>query len=96
LKPENTLVIAISKSGEDTTQIEMMMQFLNYPILIVTGKNTPLRAMAEKLKLPIAIHPPIGGRYTGLTEVGLLPAGIAGLDVEGLYKGAKHFLQFIR
>jgi len=91
LKPEDTLVISISKSGENTTHLEMTMQFLNYPMLVVTGKNSPLRAAAEKLKLPTVLHPPIGGRYTGLTEVGLLPAGIAGMDVEDLYKGAKKF-----
>jgi glucose-6-phosphate isomerase len=89
LKPDDTLVIAISKSGENTTQIEMLMQFTNFPLVIVTGKTSPLRAIAEKLKARVVLHPPIGGRYTGLTEVALLPAGIAGLDIEGLYGGAK-------
>lgn len=91
LKPADTLVISISKSGENTTHLEMTMQFLDYPLIIVTGKSSPLRSAAEKLKLPIVLHPPIGGRYTGLTEVALLPAGIAGLDAEGLYKGATKF-----
>lgn len=91
LKPDDTLVISISKSGENTTHLEMTMQFVEYPMIIVTGKNSPLRAAAEKLKLPIVLHPPIGGRYTGLTEVALLPAGIIGLDVEALHKGAKKF-----
>jgi glucose-6-phosphate isomerase len=91
LKPEDTLIISISKSGENTTHLEMTMQFLNYPMLIVTGKSSPLRSAAEKLKLPIVLHPPIGGRYTGMTEVGLLPAGICGLDAQGLYKGARFF-----
>jgi glucose-6-phosphate isomerase len=91
LKSENTLVIAISKSGENTTQMEMLMQFAAFPLVIVTGKSSPLRAAAEKLKARIVLHPTIGGRYTGLTEVALLPAGIVGLDVEGLYQGAKRF-----
>jgi glucose-6-phosphate isomerase len=93
LKPADTLVISISKSGENTTHLEMTMQFLDYPLIIVTGKSSPLRSAAEKLKLPVALHPPIGGRFTGLTEVALLPAGIAGLDAEGLYKGAKKFYE---
>ena len=91
LKPENTLVIPISKSGETTTQIEMLMQFVDYPLLFITGKSSPLRAIGEKLGAKIVIHPPIGGRYTGLTEVGLLPAAICGLDAEGLFKGAQKF-----
>ena len=91
LKKENTLVIAISKSGENTTQIEALSQFMDFPLLIITGSSSPLRAMAEKLKADIVLHPSIGGRYASFTEVGLLPAMIAGLDAEGLYKGAKTF-----
>ena len=93
LSPQDTLVISISKSGENTTQLEMTMQFSDYPMLVVTGEKSPLRHAAEKLKLPIVMHPTIGGRYTGLTEVALLPAGIAGLDVRGLYSGAKVFYE---
>lgn len=91
LEPKSTLVIATSKSGETTTQIEALMQFVNYPLLIITAKDSPLRAIGEKLGAKIVEHPPIGGRYTGFTEVNLLPAAIAGLDVQGLYAGAKKF-----
>ncbi len=91
LPKEDTLVVSVSKSGENTTHLEMTMRFSDYSMLVVTGKSSPLRALAEKLKLRIFNHPAIGGRYTGLTEVALLPAAIAGLDVEGLYKGAKKF-----
>ena len=89
LKPEETLVLSISKSGENTTQLEMTMQFIDYPLVVVTEGKTPLGAVAEKLKLPVIPHPPIGGRYTGLTEVALLPGGIAGLDVAGIFSGAQ-------
>ena len=93
LKPENTLVVAISKSGENITQIEMMSQFLDFPLIILTGKASPLRAIGEKLNAKIISHPPIGGRYTGLTEVGLLPAALVGLDVKALFEGAEKFYQ---
>jgi glucose-6-phosphate isomerase len=91
LKPENTLIIAISKSGETTTQIEALMQFSQYPLLFITGKSSSLRAIGEKLGAKMLIHPPIGGRYTAFTEVGLVPALLAGLDVEKIYTGAKKF-----
>lgn len=91
LKPENTLVIPISKSGETTTQIEALMQFADYPLLVITGKSSALRVVGEKLNAKIVMHPPIGGRYTGLTEVALVPAALAGLDVKALYEGAKKF-----
>src|SRR3989338_4094159 len=38
LTPKNTLVVAISKSGENITHMEMLAQFAEYPMLIVTGK----------------------------------------------------------
>ncbi len=91
LKSENTLVIAISKSGENVTQIESLMQFADFPLLMITGQKSSLRAIGEKLKAEIVLHPEIGGRYTGLTEVALLPAAIAGIDTQGLFQGAKLF-----
>jgi glucose-6-phosphate isomerase len=91
LSPQNTLVIAVSKSGETTTQIEALSQFVQYPLLIITGKTSSLRAIGEKLNAKIVMHPPIGGRFTGLTEVGLLPAAICGLDVKKIYEGAVNF-----
>lgn len=93
LKPEDTLVVAISKSGENTSQLEMVMPFAGYPMLIVTGKSSPLRAIAEKLKVDVIMHPPIGGRYTAFTEVGLAPAAIVGLDIPRLLNGAQLFYQ---
>jgi glucose-6-phosphate isomerase len=93
LKPENTLVLSISKSGENTTQLEETMPFSNYPVVVVTGKSSPLRAIAEKMKWQVIIHPPIGGRYTGLTEVNLLAAAIAGIDVRGLFEGGKKWFE---
>ena len=93
LKPTDTLVIPISKSGETTTQIEALMQFAEYPILAITGKASTLRAITEKLSGEIYLHPTIGGRYTGITEVGLLPAAICGINVEGLYNGAKKWYE---
>lgn len=91
LSISDTLVISISKSGENTTQLEETMPFSEYPILVVTGKKSPLRAIAEKMKWQVLEHPAIGGRYTGLTEVNLLGAAIAGIDVEALWQGGQFF-----
>ncbi len=88
LSKEDTLVIAISKSGETVTQIEALMQFIDYPLLAITGKDSVLYQIAEKVNAKILLHPIVGGRYTAFTEVGLAPAAIAGMDVEALYKGA--------
>ncbi len=51
--------------------------------------ETPLRRLAGKLHLPVLDHEPgIGGRFAALTNVGLLPAAIAGLDPVMVREGA--------
>jgi glucose-6-phosphate isomerase len=48
-----------------------------------------LRDLCETLSIPTLPHDPnIGGRFSGLTNVGLLPALARGLDVEALRDGA--------
>jgi glucose-6-phosphate isomerase len=69
------------------------MQFTEFPLLMVTGKSSPLRAVGEKLGAKIVTHPSIGGRYTALTEVNLLPAALVGFDAQSLFEGAEKFYQ---
>lgn len=91
LNTQETLVIAISKSGETVTQIEALLQFKDFPLLFITGAMGPLAELAEKLQAQIVLHPPIGGRYTGLTEVALLPAILCGFDVQSMFKSAQEW-----
>ena len=91
LNPEDTLVIAISKSGETVTQIEALFQFTEFPMLFITGAMGPLADVAEKLQAKIVMHPSIGGRYTGMTEIALLPALLCGFDVKAMFKSAQSF-----
>ena len=88
---DKTLVIAISKSGENITQLENVLQFIDYPLIFVCGENTPLEQIAKKIGAKVVKHPAIGGRYVGLTDVALLPAAICGIDIEKIYKGGRQF-----
>ncbi len=55
-----------------------------------SGKTNGLRDLCEALAIPTLPHDPnIGGRFSGLTNVGLLPALARGLDVEALREGAR-------
>ncbi|MES1989383.1 MAG: glucose-6-phosphate isomerase [Pseudomonadota bacterium] len=57
------------------------------------GKPNPLRAFAEQHGFPTLEHDPrVGGRYAVLTNVGLLPAQIFGLDIEAFRLGAAEVL----
>ena len=54
------------------------------------GKANGLRALCEHFTIPVLDHDPdIGGRFSGLTNVGLLPALARGLDVAALREGAQ-------
>ncbi len=54
------------------------------------GAKNGLRALCESLGIPMLDHDPkIGGRFSGLTNVGLLPALARGLDVVALREGAQ-------
>ncbi len=90
--PDDTVVMAISKSGETVTQLEALMAFTEFEMVIVTGVAGPLAEIAEKLNATVVVHPPIGGRYTGFTEVALLPAMMCGFNVEALYEGGQEML----
>lgn len=95
LAVQDTLVIAISKSGETVTQLEALSQFLDYQLLFITEKGSTLNHIAQKVGARVVEHPPIGGRYTAFTEVSLLPAFLCGLDVQGLLRGARElFAQY--
>ena len=53
-----------------------------------------LRDLCEALSIPTLPHDPgIGGRFSGLTNVGLLPALARGLDVEALREGAHSVIE---
>ncbi|MEZ0281856.1 glucose-6-phosphate isomerase [Methyloceanibacter sp.] len=53
-----------------------------------------LRDLCEALAIPMLPHDPgIGGRFSGLTNVGLLPSLARGLNVEALRKGAHSVIE---
>ena len=54
------------------------------------GAKNGLRALCEAFSIPTLDHDPnIGGRFSGLTNVGLLPALARGLDAMALREGAQ-------
>ena len=93
LKKNESLVLAISKSGDNITQLEALIHFIDYPILAITQKDSTLDRICKKINAKVFIHPPIGGRYGAFTEAALIPATLAGIDVEGILKGARRFYE---
>jgi len=64
---------------------------LRQRVVAVTGEKGRLRELAEALGCSdiFTIHEGVGGRFSVLSAVGLLPAAVMGLDVVKLLEGAK-------
>lgn len=84
----NSLVVAISKSGNTLGAIEALMEFINYKIVAVTeNEDGLLRQIANKKGWQIIEHPNIPGRYSGATAAGLFPALLAGVKIDQIVEG---------
>lgn len=98
---EQTMLLVVSKSGNT---VETLGQFLTvlpelearlgarlaeHVLVITENPNGALHKLAQELKLEIFSHPPVGGRFSVLSVVGLLPAAIAGVDITQLMQGAR-------
>jgi len=86
--PKDSLVVAISKSGTTVDVIENVLVFDGFSqVVITTDSDNPLSAIAKKKGYDTLPHQDIGGRFSGLTEVGLFPAVLCGLDISEIRKG---------
>ena len=92
LDEEETLVVPISKSGETVGVIESLMFFMKkgYEVFPVTSDNDgALKSIVDEEGLDWVEHPDIGGRFTGAVETALVPAALAGMDIDEIRSGAE-------
>ncbi len=84
LKKTNYLNLVISKSGntlETIANVNILLTKKDKNIFITENKKSYLYKVAENLKSQIIHHNNfIGGRYSVLSEVGMLPAELMGLN----------------
>lgn len=109
IKDKRVVIDVISKSGStletnivfDILLDEMKKKYdkfeLSKRIIITTdATNSTLLKMVEELKCKMFNVPQnIGGRFSVLTTVGLLPSYIAGINIEELLKGAEDAIKNI-
>jgi glucose-6-phosphate isomerase len=102
LEPRQTLVNVITKSGDTAETMASFLVFRKWLIdgagergyrermLVTTDRSKgALRRIAETERLAcFAVPDGVGGRFSVLTPVGLLPAALIGIDVPGLLAGA--------
>ena len=81
-KPFNNIII--SKSGNTVETIvnsNILIKKNDKNLFITENKNSYLKILAKKLKSEVVDHNDyIGGRYSVLSEVGMLPSELMGLD----------------
>ncbi len=110
LENKNFALITISKSGT-TTEPAIAFRFLfkklkdkygekeiqKRIIVITDAKKGTLRKLANEYQLKSDIVPDdVGGRYSVLSPVGLIPLSIMNINIEQLLKGAYYIQQVIR
>jgi glucose-6-phosphate isomerase len=101
IDPRRALVNVISKSGGTA---ETMAQYLivrawleealgpaahRHLVFTTDPARGALRELAQREKIAtLPVPPGVGGRYSVLSPVGLLPAALVGVDIEALLRGA--------
>ena len=84
-KKKNYNNLIISKSGntiETIVNVNLLIKKQDQNTFITENKKNYLNLLAEKLKADIIHHNNyIGGRYSVLSEVGMLPAELMGLNI---------------
>jgi glucose-6-phosphate isomerase len=87
--PEDSVVIPISRGGETLDVNSTIGIFLNkgYKFLGLSSKGT-MYEMLRKINCPILEVPDLSGRFAGsISNVGIVPALLSGIDVNNLLKG---------
>lgn len=100
-----TALIVISKSGETAETLAQFLSLLprleerlgrqvhEHVTVITENPAGALWQLATALGLDVLPHPPVGGRFSALSVVGLLPAAIAGVDIVALLSGAREMVE---
>ncbi|WP_421876711.1 glucose-6-phosphate isomerase [Pacificispira sp.] len=101
-----TGIVVISKSGGTTETMMQFLSLLpvvmeqldaedlrRHVTLITEPGDNPLRRLGARYRIPVLDHDPkVGGRYSVLSVVGMLPTMIAGLDAVETREGAQRVL----
>lgn len=105
LPPRKTVVVTVSKSGGTIETVgqyfilkEWMQKHLGddwagQMLLVTDEKQGFLRGEADKFDIrSLPVPDNLGGRYSVLSAVGLVPALFLGMDIDALVAGAKEIL----
>jgi transaldolase/glucose-6-phosphate isomerase len=100
---DKTLFIVATKSGGTKETLSFFRYFydqlqkkgssnIGNNFVAITDKGSPLASIAEEYKFRETFINPsdIGGRYSVLSDFGLLPMALMGIDIKAIMTAAKH------
>ncbi len=105
IKKENSIFIVISKSGGTVETISIFKTVIAHfdidlngvdkkRVMAITDDGSPLCKFADFYGIKTFVIPKnVGGRFSVLSAVGVVPLGLAGYDVKSLLKSAKAMLK---
>jgi len=91
---KNTFFIITSKSGTTIETIALFKYFFNKAsreqFCFITDKGSKLESFAKTIEAKVFYIPSnVGGRFSVLSSVGLVPLHLVGIDIKALLQGAK-------
>jgi len=98
---DHTLFLVISKSGATPEPLAQALAisawagaaWKDHTLVVTQPGPRPLRNLAGAWGIPperiLDAHPQVGGRFSGLTAVGLLPAALIGCPIDRILEGAR-------
>ena len=105
---KKSLFIVISKSGSTVEPmalfnliklklVKVQEDWQKHMVFITDAKKGELRPIGKKEKITMFEVPSkVGGRFSVLSSVGLVPAALANMDINGVLRGAKKMREFIK
>lgn len=102
INPDSSIFLVISKSGGTTETLSIFKYIIdkfelalddNKRVVIISDDKSPLSQFADHHRLRRFVIPDnVGGRFSVLSAVGVVPLVLAGYDVGPILDGAKSFL----
>lgn len=109
IKPEQTLYIVASKSGTTKESLSFFSYFYEQVrkqvgknagdhFIAITDSGTPLADLGEQYRFRrVFINPSdIGGRYSVLSDFGLIPMALMGIDIGAMMRSAQEIENLCR
>ncbi|WP_336857364.1 glucose-6-phosphate isomerase [Sinomonas albida] len=105
---EATAIVVSSKSGSTVETDSQRRAFeaaftaagidANQRIVVVTDPGSPLEKASHEAGYRAVFNadPTVGGRYSALTAFGLVPSGLAGVDIQALLDEAEEAAELLR